>query len=118
LRLHARDQHAPRMEEYQPSRLADELPEISYMILDHSQQPPIVVIESDGTRMWSVYGTTGKGRRLDEYLGPRLAPIIMPVYYEALGARFRSTPSPISTTFTGELSLMNACCCPFWMVAR
>jgi hypothetical protein len=82
LRLYARDQQAPRMEEYQPSRLADELPEISYMILDHSQQPPIVVIESDGTRMWSVYGTTGKGRRLDEYLGPRLAPIIMPVYYE------------------------------------
>jgi hypothetical protein len=30
------------------------------------------------------YGHTGKGRLLDEYLGPRLAPVVMPVYYECL----------------------------------
>ena len=30
---------------------------------------------------------TGKGRLLDEYLGPRLAPIVMPVYYECIRRR-------------------------------
>jgi hypothetical protein len=34
--------------------------------------------------MASAYGHTGKGRLLDEYLGPRLAPIVMPVYYECI----------------------------------
>ncbi|HXO69006.1 MAG TPA: hypothetical protein VN838_08615, partial [Bradyrhizobium sp.] len=27
---------------------------------------------------------TGKGRALDEYLGPRLRPVVMPVYYECV----------------------------------
>ena len=47
-------------------------------------QPPRLLIDSDGTRMSSAYGNTGKGRYLDEYLGPRLAPIMMPVYYECV----------------------------------
>ena len=46
--------------------------------------PPRLTIQSDGTRMSSAYGNTGKGRYLDEYLGPRLRPIVMPVYYECV----------------------------------
>jgi hypothetical protein len=34
--------------------------------------------------MSSAYGYTGKGRYLDDYLGPRLVPVVMPVYYECL----------------------------------
>jgi hypothetical protein len=34
--------------------------------------------------MSNAYGNTGKGRYLDEYLGARLAPIVMPVYYECI----------------------------------
>ena len=41
-------------------------------------------IESDGTRMSFAYGNTGKGRYLDDYLGIKLAPIIMPIYHECL----------------------------------
>jgi hypothetical protein len=37
--------------------------------------------------MASAYGHTGKGRFLDEYLGPRLAPIVMPVYHECIARR-------------------------------
>jgi hypothetical protein len=84
LRLYARDQKVPRMAEYEPARIEDELPDLVYMKVDHSQQPPRVVIESDGTRMSTAYGNTGKGRHLDEYLGPRLAPIVMPVYFECI----------------------------------
>ena len=54
------------------------------MTVDRGQNPPRLIIDSDGTRMSSAYGHTGKGRYLDEYLGARLAPIVMPVYYECI----------------------------------
>ena len=34
------------------------------------------MIDSDGTRMSTAYGHTGKGRYLDEYVGARLAPLV------------------------------------------
>ena len=37
--------------------------------------------------MSRAYGNTGKGRHLDEYLGAKLAPIVMPVYYECIVRR-------------------------------
>jgi hypothetical protein len=84
LRLYARDQRMPRIEEYEPSRLADELPDMVYYTVDTAQPSPRLTIESNGTRMSSAYGHTGKGRYLDEYLGPRMAPIVMPVYHECV----------------------------------
>jgi hypothetical protein len=87
LRLYARDQSLPRMAEYQPERLDDELPDLVFFSVDANEQPPRLVIDSDGTRMSSAYGHTGKGRYLDEYLGARLGPIVMPVYYECISRR-------------------------------
>jgi hypothetical protein len=84
LRLYARNRTMPRIEEYQPSRLADELPDLVYYTVDAEPTPPRLKIESDGTRMASAYGNTGRGRYLDEYLGAKLVPIVMPVYYEAV----------------------------------
>ena len=84
LRLYAREQLMPRIEEYQPERFADELPDLVFYNVDTAQAPPRLLIESDGTRMSSAYGHTGKGRYLDDYLGPRLVPVVMPVYYECL----------------------------------
>ncbi len=84
LRLYAREQTLPRLEEYQPARLADELPDLVYYTVDTAPAPPRLTIQSDGTRMASAYGNTGKGRYLDEYLGARLAPVVMPVYYKCI----------------------------------
>ena len=84
LRLYARAQLMPRVEEYQPERFADELPDLVFYNVDAAQAPPRLLIESDGTRMSSAYGHTGKGRYLDDYLGPRLVPVVMPVYYECV----------------------------------
>ena len=84
LRLYAREQVMPRIEEYQPSRLDDELPDLVYYTVDTSQTPPRLTIQSDGTRMSTAYGNTGKGRYLDEYVGAKLVSIVMPVYYEAV----------------------------------
>lgn len=87
LRLYARDQKLPAIAEYQPARIEDEMPDLVYYTVDGTQKPPRLTIQSDGTRMASAYGHTGKGRLLDEYLGPRLAPIVMPVYYECVRRR-------------------------------
>jgi hypothetical protein len=84
LRLYAREQAMPAIDEYQPARFEEEIPDLVYFSIDAAQDPPRLVIESDGTRMSSAYGHTGKGRYLEEYLGARLAPIVMPVYYECI----------------------------------
>jgi hypothetical protein len=87
LRLYARAQAMPPMDEYQPARIEDEAPDLVYYSIDTTPQPPRLTIMSDGTRMSTAYGHTGKGKLLDEYLGPRLAPIVMPVYYHCIQRR-------------------------------
>jgi len=87
LRLFARERLLPRIEEYQPERFAEELPDLVYFTVDTAKWPPRLTIQSDGTRMASAYGHTGKGRFLDEYLGSKLAPIVMPVYHECIARR-------------------------------
>ena len=87
LRLFARERLLPRIEEYQPTRIEEEFPDLVYYTVDPSGWPPRLTIQSDGTRMASAYGHTGKGRLLDEYLGPRLVPIVMPVYHECIARR-------------------------------
>lgn len=84
LRLYAREQKVPGIGEYQPARIEDELPDLVYYTVQAEQTPPRLTIDSDGTRMSRAYGHTGKGRHLDEYLGARLAPIVMPVYHECI----------------------------------
>jgi hypothetical protein len=87
LRLYARAQSMPRLAEYQPERLEDELPDLVFFTVNSAVTPPRITIDSDGTRMSSAYGHTGKGKFLDEYLGPRLASIVMPVYYTCIARR-------------------------------
>jgi hypothetical protein len=84
LRLYARGQLIPRIDEYEPSRLTDELPDLVYYTVDAAKLPPRLTIQSDGTRMSNAYGNSGKGRLLEEYVGARLAPIVMPVYYQCI----------------------------------
>lgn len=84
LRLYDRTKLPPHLDQYRPERLSDEMPDLVYYTVDMAFEPPRLTIESNGTRMSVAYGHTGKGRLLDEYLGPHLAPVVMPVYYEVL----------------------------------
>jgi hypothetical protein len=84
LRLYAREQQVPRVAEYQPARLADEVADLVYYSVENNQMPPRLTIQSDGTRMSTAYGNTGKGRYLDDYVGARLIPVVMPVYYQCI----------------------------------
>ena len=87
LRLYARQERMPAVDEYQPARLAEELPDLVYYTVDSSKLPPRLTIQSDGTRMSAAYGNTGMGRYLHEYLPATLVPIVMPVYYECVQRR-------------------------------
>jgi hypothetical protein len=87
LRLYARSQTIPRRDEFQPERIEEDLPDTVFLSVDAAAQPPRLTIESDGTRMATAYGHSGKGRLLDGYLGPRLAPVVMPVYHECIARR-------------------------------
>jgi hypothetical protein len=84
LRLYAPAQLLPRIEQYQPERLDDELADLVFYTVEAAYSPPRLMIQSDGTRMSAAYGHTGKGRYLDEYLGGELASVVMPVYHECL----------------------------------
>jgi hypothetical protein len=84
LRLYARKQKIPDSGEYRPERLEDELPDLVYFDVDAGTQPPQITIKSDSTRISVAYGHTGKGRALEDYIGARLAPFVMPVYYECV----------------------------------
>lgn len=83
LRLYAPAQRLPRIENFQPSRIEDELPDLVFMTVE-KLNPAHLIIDSDGTRMSLAYGHTGRGRYLDEYLGVRLAPLVMPIYQQCL----------------------------------
>lgn len=84
LRLYARQQTAPAISEYQPTRIEEELSDLIYYTVDISAPRPRLIIQSEGTRISRAYGHTGKGVALDEYIGPRLVPFVMPVYYECV----------------------------------
>ncbi len=113
LRLYARAQLLPRIVEYQPERFAEELPDLVFYTVDAAHSPPRLVIQSDGTRMSAAYGYTGKGRYLDEYLGAKLASVVMPVYHECLArARPLYTISNIDDSY-GRLVAYERLLLPF-----
>jgi hypothetical protein len=87
LRLYASQQALPDIANYRPERMDDERPDLVDYIVDLSTAPPRLIIDSNGTRMASAYGTTGKGRYLDDYLGPILGPVVLPAYHECIARK-------------------------------
>ncbi|WP_424631943.1 PAS domain-containing protein [Bradyrhizobium sp. SYSU BS000235] len=87
LRLYARQERIPGLSDYQPERIADEVDDLVFYNVIRESGMSRFVIESDGTRMSNAYGASGKGRYLDEYVGAKLAPIIIPIYQECVRRR-------------------------------
>jgi hypothetical protein len=83
LRLYAPAQRPPRMENFQPARIEDELPDLVFLTVEKAN-PASLIIDSDGARLSLAFGHAGRGRYLDEYLGVRLAPLVMPIYQQCL----------------------------------
>jgi hypothetical protein len=84
IRLHVREQRLPRLADYAPERLEDEKLDLVYYTVDTSLAPPRLTILSENTRMAAAYGRSGKGQLLEDFLGPLLVPVVMPVYQECV----------------------------------
>jgi hypothetical protein len=87
LRLYAKHERLPKFSDYLPERIAEEADDLVSYTVQASEEGPRFRIDSEGTRMSSAYGTTGQGRYLDEYLGAKLEPIVMPIYHECVRRR-------------------------------
>lgn len=83
LRLFVRTQTLPRIDEFQPARIEEELPDLVFLKVENAETPRLI-IERDGARLMSAFGNSGAGKYLDEYLGSKLAPLITPIYHECL----------------------------------
>lgn len=100
LRLFARDERVPRRDEFRPERLGEELPDLVFLRVERGPGEPRFVIESDGTRPADAHGSAGRGRYLDEYLGPKLGPDAVTVYRECcLRARPAYTISMVDDVY-------------------
>lgn len=84
LRLFAKHERLPKFDDYRPERLAEERDDLVYIIVEGTNAAPRFFIESDGDRMSIAFGSVGKGRDLEEYLGVKLAPAVMPIYRECV----------------------------------
>ena len=87
LRAATRHRPLPVLHDFQPDRVADELADMMGFDVVGQGDDARFLITQEGARLTLTYGNTGKGRYLDEYLGARLAPIVMPVYYECIARR-------------------------------
>lgn len=87
LRLYARQERLPKFDDYLPERLADEADDLVYIVVEGTGDSPRFFIESDGDRMSIAFGNAGKGRDLEEYMGAKLAPVVIPIYRECIRQR-------------------------------
>jgi hypothetical protein len=84
LRLYAGNQRLPRIEEYRPERLTEELPDLVYCTVDMTRDP--AAPHHFEQRHAGVIRLRPCRRRslLHDYLGPRFAAVVMPVYHHCL----------------------------------
>lgn len=87
LRLYAKHERLPKFDDYRPERLTEELDDLVYIIVEGTDAEPRFLIENDGDRMSIAFGSVGKGRDLEEYLGAKLAPVVIPIYRECIRRR-------------------------------
>ncbi|MFZ5732531.1 MAG: hypothetical protein ACOY4O_07340 [Pseudomonadota bacterium] len=84
LRLFAKDQRPPDYSSYRPDRFEEEMLDILQCTVEHIGSAPRIVIEADCARMFPAFGPSGKGQTLDDYVGPKTAPMIIPNYHECI----------------------------------
>jgi hypothetical protein len=82
LRLYARRQCLPCRRAYQPDRFAEESSDLVHYTVESRGPSARFVIERLGSSMRQAYGSLGDGQDLAAFLGPRLAPVVMPIYLE------------------------------------
>ncbi len=84
MRLFAQTRKLPRLEHYRPDRFQEELPDIFVCGVQYRDGHPRIVIAADSMRMHPAFGPSGIGQTLDDYMGPKMAPVVVPLYLECI----------------------------------
>jgi hypothetical protein len=84
LRLFAKGGGLPDVDSYHVDRLEDEKPDMMYYAVTYDGTQPRYIITYDGQRLIDAYGVSGKGRFLEDVIGPERAAITMPIYDECV----------------------------------
>ena len=95
LRLFGNAQQLPAIEQFQYDRIEDERADLVYFEVEYDTGEPRFKVAYEGRRLTEAYGESGKGKYLEEVLGPKLATLMLPLYFQCL-ARGR----PIYSIFT------------------
>lgn len=82
--LYAREQKTPKAEDFRPDRFEDELPDIFVVAVQYRGDTPRIVIAADSKRMHPAFGPSGKGQTLEDYIGPAIGPLLVPLYVECI----------------------------------
>lgn len=77
--LHGR---APPFDDFKMECCDGECDSAVYYTVEIENGRPSFIIDSVGTRLAKAYGATGGGRELGDYLGAKLARVILPLYEE------------------------------------
>jgi hypothetical protein len=110
LRLFVRTQTLPRIDEFQPARIEEELPDLVFLKVENAKTPRLI-IERDGARLMSAFGNSGAGKISTSISGVNSPLSSRRSTMSASNALFPFTPSPMSTTPLAGSSPMNVCCC-------
>lgn len=84
LSLYSSPKRPPPFEEFHLECAEDERASFVLYTVKLENGLPRIIIDSVGTRLAEAYGAAGGGRELGEYVGPKLAPIVMPIYEECI----------------------------------
>jgi len=80
LRLFARAQRVPRIDDYHPDRIEDEKPDLVYFDVIYEDEKPRFKLTYHGHRLAAAFGIQGEGLWVEEVIGPLFAPTTMPIY--------------------------------------
>lgn len=113
LRLYAPSQTLARITTYQPERFDEERADLVNYIVDHAHTPARFIIDSNGTRMASAYGSNGRGRYLDDYLGPILGPVALPAYHACVARKLPTYTISLIDDINGHVVFYERLLLPF-----
>src|ERR1700694_5458051 len=95
LRIHNRRAGLPRIEDFQPARFEDELPELMFYDVVRESEIPRFLVVKEGARLVSSFGFSGKGKFLEDMIDAKLWAFTKPIYFECVARRV-----PVYSAFT------------------
>ena len=95
LRIQNRTAGLPQIEDFQPARFEEELPELMFYDVVRENETPRFLVVKDGARLISSFGFSGKGKFLDDMIDAKLWAFTKPIYFECVERRI-----PVYSAFT------------------